>query len=87
MLSQTASDAVIVSLRRSLSWANIVTWPVRLTARLVRIEGVRAARATCQRLFRLRARSTRECQAAPRHAEGRSQCAAHGAACNGFPWC
>jgi hypothetical protein len=49
MLSQTTSDAVIVSLRRPLSWANTVTWPVRLTARLVRIEGVRAVRATCRR--------------------------------------
>jgi hypothetical protein len=38
MLSQTASDAVIVSLRRPLNWANTVTWPVRLTVRLVRIE-------------------------------------------------
>jgi hypothetical protein len=43
MLSQTTSDAVIVSLCRSLSWANTVTWPVRLTARLVRIEGVRGS--------------------------------------------
>jgi hypothetical protein len=43
MLSQTTSDAVIVSLRRPLSWANTVTWPVRLTARLVRIEGVRGS--------------------------------------------
>jgi hypothetical protein len=40
MLSQTASDAVIVALRRPLNWANTVTWPVRLTARLVRIEGL-----------------------------------------------
>jgi hypothetical protein len=40
MLSQTASDAVIVALCRSLNWANTVTWPVRLTARLVRIEGI-----------------------------------------------
>ena len=43
MLSQTASDAVIVALRRPLNWANTVTWLVRLTARLVRIEGVRGS--------------------------------------------
>jgi hypothetical protein len=40
MLSQTASDAVIVALRRPLTWANAVTWPVLLTARSVRIEGL-----------------------------------------------
>ena len=41
MLGQTASDTVIVSLRRSLNWANAVTWLVRLSARLVRIEVIR----------------------------------------------
>ena len=31
-LGQAALDAVIVTLRRSLTWANAVTWPVRPTA-------------------------------------------------------
>jgi hypothetical protein len=46
MLSHTASDAVIVSLRRSLNWANTVTRPVRLTARLARIEGLTQTRSS-----------------------------------------
>jgi hypothetical protein len=38
-LGQPSSDTVIVTLRRPLTWANTVTWPVRLTAHSVRIEG------------------------------------------------
>jgi hypothetical protein len=31
MLSQTASDAVIVALRKTLTWADVIAWPVRRT--------------------------------------------------------
>jgi len=40
MLSQAASDAVIVSLRGSLNWADTVTWPIRLMARSVWVQEV-----------------------------------------------
>jgi hypothetical protein len=40
MLGQGASDAVIVSLRRSLTWANAVIWPVRQAAHRVVVLGV-----------------------------------------------
>ena len=40
-LGQAASDAVIVFLRRPLTWASAVTWPFRLAARSVRIEVIR----------------------------------------------
>jgi hypothetical protein len=42
-LGQAASDTVIVTVRRSLTWANTVTRPVRPTAHSVRIEGVRGS--------------------------------------------
>ena len=45
-LGQAASDAVIVSLRRSLTWANTVTWPVWLMAHSVRIEGITRTRSS-----------------------------------------
>src|SRR6266487_2658373 len=38
MLGQAASDAVILSSRRPLSWADIVDWPVWPTAHSVRDE-------------------------------------------------
>jgi hypothetical protein len=43
MLGQTASNEVIVSLRRPLTWADTATWPFGLTAHSVRIEGVRGS--------------------------------------------
>jgi hypothetical protein len=46
MLSQTASDAVILSLSRPLTWANAGTWPVRLTACSIRIEGITQTRSS-----------------------------------------
>jgi hypothetical protein len=39
-LGQAASDAVIVTLRRSLTWAKTVTWAVWPVEHCVRIEGV-----------------------------------------------
>jgi hypothetical protein len=41
MLGQAASDAVIVTVRRLLTWANAVTWPVWPVAHLVRIEVIK----------------------------------------------
>ena len=43
MPGQAASDAVIVTIRTPLTWANAVTWPVWTMERLVRIEGVRGS--------------------------------------------
>jgi hypothetical protein len=42
-LGQVASDAVIVSLRRPLTCAKAVTWPVWPVEHCVRIEGVRGS--------------------------------------------
>lgn len=40
-LGQAASDAVIVTVRRPLTWANAATWPVCPVAHCVRIEVIR----------------------------------------------
>jgi hypothetical protein len=42
-LGQAASDAVIVTVRRPLNWANAATWPAYWMAHCVRIEGVRGS--------------------------------------------
>jgi len=40
-LGQAASDAVIVTVRRSLTWGDGLTWPVWLVEHCVRIEVLR----------------------------------------------
>ena len=42
-LGQAASDAVIVTVRRSLTCADAVTWPVWPAEHCIRIEGVRGS--------------------------------------------
>ena len=39
MLVQAASDAVIVTVRRPLTWANAVTWPVLAGSALISHQG------------------------------------------------
>jgi len=65
VLSQAASDAVIVTVRRPLTCADAVTWPVRLTARLVRIEGVGGSSPLSSTLSSTQSRRSEGRQAQP----------------------
>jgi len=76
MLGQAASDAVIVTVFRPLTWANAVTWPVWPVAHSVRIAVLVGSglRGPCER-----GRRARSAQVLLRRMAGNT--ARHGPAC------